>query len=108
MSYQQKCLYCDDLASLACDFRLGLLSLDKPTARCDAPLCKKHAMNRGRIFWQGEIDTVDWCHTHQEKDEGQAGDISLEEADRIRYRHRCKASGGLRLVDSAKRPLQLS
>lgn len=106
MTYQQKCVYCDDVATLACDFRLGLASLDKPIQRCDAPLCKNHAINQARIYWPGETNTVDWCHTHQERDEGQAGDISIEEADRLRCRHRCKAGGELRLVGSVKRPLQ--
>lgn len=120
MAAQQACIYCGSKAVRWCDLVIGfdnskgpLASLDTPVFRCDAPLCERHAVFMGNIFFHGSggagCESVDHCCNHEDYwREGMAGGwhpdkerwepISADEAERRRYRHRCIASGPLRLI----------
>ena len=93
-----------------------LASKDTEIFRCDAALCDKHAVHKGTIFFSGSaevagVETIDHCCGHEEHwNEGLRGyghydterfePISREEAERRRYRHRCLASGPLKLISN--------
>ena len=103
------CIYCAAPATRWCDLVLGFDSAGGPLAtlkteiyRCDAPLCKDHAVFKGNIFFSGSkevrgMETVDHCQGHA-PGEGGLKPISASEAKQLRYRHRCLAGEPLRAI----------
>jgi len=96
-------VYCDNPATLLCDFRLGrpfggyaidrkgkyaVPKLDAPYT-CDMPMCRVHAELRGKIHIKakapiGGFDTFDFCPEHRGGDDTKPDVIAEEEAERLR------------------------
>ena len=105
----EPCIYCGERSVLYCDFLLGFTDPDGDglfsfegehvLLRCDAPLCLVHATRMGRIHASGKggfTDTIDHCIGHG-GDDDRMRSITADEAQAVRYRHRCCATP-LRLV----------
>jgi hypothetical protein len=107
---QQRCFYCNEPATLLCDFHLGwaigqfvhdangsswrAIDTSKPPYTCDLPMCRAHAENRGSMhvrFSQsvngrrGMFDTIDHCLEHAGQSDVGAPRILESEAERLRY-----------------------
>ncbi len=106
------CIYCGESAVRFCDCVIGfadpdgdgLCALDPGhrIERCDAGLCLDHAAFKGNLFVCGKRgfhDSIDWCFTHEDED---WRPLAEGEAEQIRYRHRCAAGPGLRLVSAVE------
>lgn len=77
---QPRCCYCNEPATLLCDFTLGRPVFDrgadgkpKPFHTCDLPVCRAHAEHRGTMHVRlsqsvngrrGFFDTTDHCLEH--------------------------------------------
>ncbi len=82
---QTKCLYCNELSTLLCDFVLGLpygglergkrVSKIAPMHTCDIPLCRGCAEYAGWVHFNGSkgyggFDSTDYCREHAGQDGG--------------------------------------
>lgn len=103
----EPCIYCGERSVLLCDFLLGFTDPDgdglyswegHAMLRCDAPLCLVHATQKARIHASGKggfTDSIDHCIGHEGDDYMRP--ITVDQAQALRYRHRCGAMP-LRLV----------
>jgi len=98
------CFYCDQPATLLCDFQFGwpiggyarapdgteyaVRALAAPYT-CDMPICRDHAELRGSVHIKarkpiGGFDTYDYCPEHRGLPAGVAEPVTEVEADRLR------------------------
>lgn len=76
-----KCIYCDNEATLYCDYLIALEpkhkntggeligGVESKTFTCDAPICSKHAVSVGHICG-GIGDSIDYCkHCYENQEE---------------------------------------
>jgi hypothetical protein len=77
---QQRCVYCNEPATLLCDFTIGQPVFSRgddgkprPFHTCDLPMCAKHREQRGSMHVRfstsvngrrGMFDTIDHCLEH--------------------------------------------
>lgn len=64
------CIICENEAVALCDAMIGttwidgLMSIEGPHFRCDAPMCPEHTFTTGFICGK-EPDTIDRCSYHE-------------------------------------------
>lgn len=101
---KQRCAYCNQPATLLCDFQFGwpiggherardgstyaVRALASPYT-CDMPLCPEHAETRGWLHIKasgplGGFDSYDYCPEHRGQDDHGAPPMEESEADRLR------------------------
>jgi hypothetical protein len=106
---QQRCVYCNEPATLLCDFILGwgigelvrdrrgpawnAIDTTRPPHTCDMPMCLAHAEHRGTMHVRmsrskngrrGFFDTFDHCLEHAGQSDTGAPVIPDDEAERLR------------------------
>jgi hypothetical protein len=100
----RSCFYCDQTATLLCDFTFGwpiggyargadgadypVRALRAPYT-CDMPVCRNHAELMGTVHIKakkplGGFDTRDYCLEHRGQPEPVTGALPEAEADRLR------------------------
>jgi hypothetical protein len=102
---QHRCFYCNEPATLLCDYTFGwpigarATGIDGTERKyralaapytCNMPLCRGHAEYRGWIHIKaqkpiGGFDTRDYCPEHAGSQDTTAQPIEQSEADRLRH-----------------------
>lgn len=106
---QQRCCYCNEPATLLCDFKIGwaigelvrdrrgpawnAIDTSKPPYTCDLPVCSEHAKRVGSFHARmsksvngrrGFFETIDHCIEHAGQGDAGAPVIPESEAERLR------------------------
>lgn len=106
-----RCIYCGGNAERWCDLVIGFTDPDgdglfsfadgSENLHCNAPLCIRHTSFQGNMFICGDAayagaDSVDYCVGHKAREVFEP--MTQDEAERVRYKHKCKAAGLRRVL----------